>query len=74
MMTPIESPYDVRFLTLVNVALESIEELALLQDKDPQLILAEALYISEKRIHERGGDCVATKLLSAYPILSDAIV
>lgn len=73
MMTPIESHYDVRWLTLCGVTMEVIEELALLADKDPDLILAETLYRINKRIHELGEEPVANKLLSSYPILNDAI-
>jgi len=72
-MTPIVSYDDVRLLTLIGVAIEAIEELALWSDVDPDKILAEKLYLTNKQVHEQGGDMFACKLATHYPILSKAI-
>ena len=72
-MTPIESPYDIRFLTLVNVAMEALQELAVLKDEDPDKLLSDLLYTSTKTIHEKGEEIVANKLLNHYPMLNEAI-
>lgn len=73
-MTPIESPYDVRFLTLVDVAISALEELALVTDSEPSQLLAEYLYKSNKQIHELGEQPIANKLMNSYPLLNEAIV
>lgn len=72
-MTPIESPYDTRFLTLVSVAMCVLEDMALNVDADPQLLLAEYLFVCNKQIAEKGTEGIANRLLQNYPILNEAI-
>ncbi len=72
-MTPIESPYDTRLTTLIAVAINVIESLALVTDTDADKILAECLYLSNKSIHELGEEKYLDKLLVNYPLLQKAI-
>ena len=72
-MTPIESKFDVRLVTLIGVAINTIESLALCADTDPEQILAESLYLSNKRISEVGEESYLMKLSKQYPILEQAI-
>ncbi|WP_319418866.1 hypothetical protein [Pleurocapsa sp. FMAR1] len=72
-MTPIESPYDVRLVTLIGLAINAVETLALEQDRDPETIIAELLYVTNKRLHETGEKDYLRKLSSHYSILSEAI-
>lgn len=72
-MTPIESRYDVRLLTLMGVAISSFETLALELDVDADKLLAESLYLTTKRIHEVGEEMYISKLESNYPLLAKAI-
>ena len=72
-MTPMESPYDVRLVTLIGLAINAVETLALEQDKNPDQLIAELLYITNKRLHETGEEDYLRKLFSFYPILSEAI-
>lgn len=72
-MTPINSIDDVRFVTLIGVAMDAIEELALALGKDPEQILSENLYRANKKIHELGEEKYARKLITYYPILLEAI-
>ena len=72
-MTPIESPYDVRLVTLIGVAINVIEELAVRIEKDPDLILAEALFMTNKNVHEKGEEGYSNRLNDQYPMLAEAI-
>ena len=72
-MTPIESTYDVRMVTLLGVIKRAIEELALIQDNDPDKLLTEYLYLTTKELHERGTDNCMDKLFTIYPLLKEAI-
>lgn len=72
-MTPISSPCDVRLVTLIGVAMNVIESLALATDTDPDKILAEHLYLTNKRVHEIGEDLYLEDLTSNYPLLQQAI-
>ncbi len=72
-MTPIESKHDVRLMTLIGVAINSIESLALATDVNPEQLLAEYLYISNKMIHEHGEEVYLERLSHNYPLLKEAI-
>ena len=72
-MTPIESTCDVRLVTLIGVAINVIEELAVCTHKDPDLILAEALFLANKNVHEKGEEEYSNQLETQYPMLSEAI-
>ena len=72
-MTPIESKHDTRLITLVGVCIDAIEELSLLQNVDPESLLAEYLYKNNKKLHEVGEEIVLEKLESHYPILEEAM-
>ena len=72
-MTPIESKDDVRLVTLVGVAINVIEELAILTDVSPNEILAEYLYFTTLKQLELGTTQYMTKLATHYPILYRAI-
>lgn len=72
-MTPIESPYDTRFVILIGLAMCALEDMALNVDADPQLLLAEYLFVCNKQIAEKGTEGIANRLLQNYPILNEAI-
>jgi hypothetical protein len=71
--SPITSIDDVRLVTLIGVAINTIESLAVEQDDDPNAILARELYLTNKRVHDVGTACYLHKLTSHYPILKAAI-
>lgn len=70
-MTPINSQYDTRLVTLLHVTMDTIGELALMYQKDSDLILAERLYKASKKIGSYGEEPVINRLLNAYPLLSE---
>lgn len=72
-MTPISSPYDVRLVTLIGVAINVIESLALATDTDPDKILANHLYLTNKYVHEMGEQAYIDDLTNNYPLLQEAI-
>lgn len=72
-MTPIDSMEDLRLLTLIGVAMEAIEELALIQNIEPELLLAELLFKANKELLEQGTQPMSNKLLNCYPVLNQAI-
>ena len=72
-MTPISSPYDVRLVILIGVAINVIESLALATDTDPDKILAEHLYLTNKSVHETGEALYLDYLASNYPLLQEVI-
>lgn len=72
-MTPIESIYDVRLVTLIGVVVNSIETLALEMSVNPEQLLAEYLYLANKKLHETGEEEYMNKLQKFYPILDEAI-
>ena len=71
--TPITSPEDIRLVTLIGVAINAIESLAIENDIDSDYILSKELYLTNKRIHEMGTNCYLEKLTSHYPLLKEAI-
>ena len=72
-MNPINSKYDIRLTTLLGLAINVIESLALETNTDPEQILAEHLYITTKRLHEIGEEIYMDKLTRNYPMLEEAI-
>ena len=72
-MTPIETRYDTRLVTLIGVAINTIEALALEVGCDPDKILAESLYLSNKYVHERGEEVYLNTLSTNYPMLNEAL-
>ncbi len=72
-MTPIESQFDVRLVTLIGVAINTLESLALATNVSPEQLLAEYLYISNKMVHEHGEEAYLEKLNHNYPLLKEAI-
>ena len=72
-MTPIESRYDTRLLTLIGVTINMLETLSLELDVDADKLLAEYLYVTAKKIHEQGGKEYLDKLTRFYPMLEEAI-
>lgn len=72
-MTPIVSKNDERLATLVGVAIDLIERLALKEDRNPDVILAESLYVSLQDIKDFGASQTMNKLCTSYPILEEAI-
>jgi uncharacterized membrane protein len=64
---------DVRLVTLIGVAINTIESLAIEEDSDPEAILARELYLTNKHINNVGTACYLHKLTSHYPILKAAI-
>lgn len=72
-MTPIASVYDVRLVTLIGVAINVIESLALATDVNAETILAEHLYLTNKQVHELGEQAYIDDLTDNYPLLQQAI-
>ena len=72
-MTPINSIYDVRLVTLFGTLINAIESLAIETDRDPDVLLAESLFLVNKRLHEVGEEMYLEKLKRHYPILQEAI-
>lgn len=71
--TPITSIDDTRLVTLIGVAMNVIESLAIEEDNDPDSILARELYLTNKQVHEVGTACFLEKLANHYPLLEAAI-
>lgn len=71
--SPITSIDDVRLVTLIGVAINTIESLAIEEDNDPETILARELYLTNKQIGNKGTACYLHKLTSHYPLLKAAI-
>lgn len=72
-MTPIESIHDVRLVTLIGVVIDVAEELALASCQDTDYIIARALYVANKNVHEQGEEKYMEHLQNHYPILKEAI-
>ena len=72
-MSPIVSPHDVRLVTLIGVAVDLAEELALYKHQNPSENLAASLYLANKRVHEKGEEEYLGKLATDYPLLKEAI-
>ena len=72
-MTPIESRYDIRLVTLLALAMDAIETLALQLDANPDQILSDYLFLSTKKIHERGEEIYLNKLVNNYPMLDEVL-
>ena len=67
------SPYDIRFVTLIGVAIDLAEELALVKGGSPEEHVNGALYLANKRIHKWGEEKYMNQLISGYSILKEAI-
>lgn len=72
-MTFIESKYDTRLVTLIGLAINVIETLAIAQDTNPEEILATHLYLTNKYLHEVGSDIYFNKLAAHYSLLEEAL-
>ena len=72
-MKPIESRDDLRLATLIGVAINAIESLALEYNTNPEQLLAEYLYYTNKRVNEIGHEAYLHKLWRNYDILDEAI-
>lgn len=72
-MKPIESKDDLRLATLIGLAINVIESLALEYDVNPEQLLAEYLYFTNKKVHEIGHEGYLNKLWQQYDILDEAI-
>lgn len=72
-MTPIESKYDVRLITLFGTLINTVESLALATDTNPDTLLAEAMFLTNKRLHEIGEEMYLEKMERHYPLLIEAI-
>ena len=67
------SPYDIRLVTLIGVAIDLAEELALYNGSTPSEWLASSLYVANKNVCQRGEELYINKLATDYPILKEAI-
>ncbi len=65
-MTPITSLYDVRLATLFGVTISVIETLALELDTNPEQLLAEYLYLTNRKLHEVGEEVYINKLTDHF--------
>ena len=72
-MTPIESRYDIRLVTLLALAMDTIETLALEFDTNPDQILSDYLFVITKKVHEKGEETYLNKLMNNYPILDEVL-
>ena len=72
-MTPIESLNDVRMATLVGLAINLCESLALANNQEPDTVLAEHLYLAQKYVGNVGTDVYVSKLIGHYPLLEETI-
>jgi hypothetical protein len=71
--TPIESVNDTRLVTLIGVAISVLESLALERDENPDKLLSDHLFLTNKYIHSIGGDAFVERMKSNYPMLEEAI-
>lgn len=71
--SPITSIDDVRLVSLIGVAINAIEALALEEDCDPETILGRELYLTNKYIGNMGTASYLEKLAHHYPLLKAAI-
>jgi hypothetical protein len=58
---------------LIGVVIGVVENSAIESDENPDLILARALYVANKRVHEMGTDSYLERLVNHYPLLKEAI-
>ena len=72
-MKPIGSRDDLRLATLIGVAINAIESLALEYNTNPEQLLAEYLYFTNKKVNEIGHEGYLNKLWTHYSILDEAI-
>jgi hypothetical protein len=72
-ISPIESAYDCRLVTLIGVVIELIEEMSLISDRDPNELLASNLYLCNKKLLSYGEEEYMNKLTETYPLLEEAI-
>lgn len=72
-MTPIESRYDLRLVTILGVAMEAIECIALENNTNPEQLIAEYLFLINKRIATVGEEVFLNKLFNCYQILDEVL-
>lgn len=72
-MSPIESIYDCRLVTLLATLMSLVETLALELDSDPDTLIAEYLYYQTKKVYSQGEEDVLNKIQSSFPILVEAL-
>ena len=72
-MNPIESRYDVRLVTVLALAMDVIETLALETNCNPEQILSDYLYLITKRIYGTGEEGYLNKLINHYPMLDEVL-
>ena len=72
-MTPIESRYDLRLVTLLALAMDAIESLALEFNTNPEQLTAEYLFLITKKLHSQGEESYMNKMIDHYPILDEVI-
>jgi hypothetical protein len=72
-ITPIESIYDVRLVTLLNVLMGFAETVSLSTNCNAEQLISDSLYLTTKKIHEIGEQDVLDKMLRCYPILQEAL-
>ena len=72
-MTPIESRYDLRLVTILGVAMEAIECIALETNSNPEQLIAEYLFLINKRVSTIGEEAFLNKLFNCYQILDEVL-
>ena len=72
-MTPINSAYDNRIALMFSMLMDTVEDLALHEDTNPEQILSDKLFERQKELTEKGTDLVVNKLVTNYPMLHKAI-
>lgn len=72
-ISPIESIYDVRLVTLFDVLMGFAETVSLTTDCNAEQLVSDFLYLSTKKIHAQGEQNTLDKLLKCYPILIEAV-
>lgn len=72
-MTPIESRYDLRLVTLFGVVMEAIEDMSMIDNTNPEQLIAEYLFKVNKKVHSVGEEAFLNKLFTCYQILDEVI-
>jgi hypothetical protein len=72
-MTPIESIYDHRLLTLLNSLIDLSEDMAIKTGNDPSLILAESLLKNTRKILQGKEQNLLDKVRKFYPTLLESL-
>jgi hypothetical protein len=57
----------------MDVLIEVLSDLSLLTNENPELILANALFLSTKKIHERGEEKTIEQVVRCFPVLAEAL-